>query len=108
MDLYARIVVRSECKTGEGTLEDRVNEISLHISIRAITLLRDSRLNIEDARGLKAPISMFPSHAKADLSKDEKDSVTWVMNGLGKLPVEGRNDIGRPQAQSPGRIERLC
>ena len=72
----------------EGTVEDRVNEISLHISTRAITLLRDSRLNFEDARGLKAPISMFLSHAKADLRKDEKDSVTWVMNGLGKLPVE--------------------
>lgn len=92
----------------EGTVEDRVNEISLHISIRAITLLRDSRLNIEDARGLKAPISIFLSHAKADLRKNEKDSVTWVMNGLGKLPVEQWFDSSHigPNEHFADRIEQ--
>lgn len=72
----------------DGSLEEQINEISLHISVLAITLLRDARLNANDSRDLKAPVSVFLSHAKADLGKDQKDCVTWVLNGMGKLPIQ--------------------
>lgn len=66
----------------------QVNEISLQISICAIQLLRDGYLNIEDSRGLKAPMTLFLSHAKADLKSEPKDPVRYLIYEGAELPVK--------------------
>lgn len=92
----------------DGAMEERVNEISLHISVLAISLMRDARLSADDSRDLKAPVSVFLSHAKADLAEDQKDCVTWVLNGMGKLPIQhwfDSSDIG-PNEHFEDRIQQ--
>lgn len=80
--------------SGESTAES-ADSISLQIAVRAIMLLRDESLNVADSRGLKAPVTLFMSHAKADLRTEDElsegvrpDPVNKVLAECVKLPVE--------------------
>lgn len=86
---------RNVVSASGSSIAERADCISLQIAIRAIMLLRDESLNEDDSRGIKAPVTLFMSHAKADLPTEEElseglrpDPVNRVLAECVKLPVE--------------------
>ena len=66
--------------------EQRLARLSFSMSVRALHLLADDR-NQDPALGT-APITLFVSHAKKDLDKqDQQDPVRWTQGALQELPV---------------------
>ncbi len=72
----------------KGTWEQRLDEASLHIAIRAIQMLRGEQIPDEAPEKIKAPICLFLSHAKADLDEDKQDPVRYFIGEHNELPVE--------------------
>ena len=59
-------------------------EISFAISVRALLLLRGDAV---PSGRLVAPVTLFVSHAKADLDRDKQDPVRMTQIALHELPV---------------------
>ncbi|MDZ4849720.1 MAG: TIR domain-containing protein [Pirellulaceae bacterium] len=88
-----RNIVRADA----GTFEEKLNAISIHIAKTAIIMLRDQYLNVDDSRGLKAPVTFFLSHAKADykttypeneLEISQRPEALWIMEELAAAPID--------------------
>lgn len=77
----------------EGSQEDvkkrRLAEISFHIAARAIQLLEHGKVPALAPNRMQAPVTIFLSHAKADLDrKYHDDPVRKTRELLNELPVE--------------------
>lgn len=68
--------------------ERRLAAVSFHIAARAIQLLTKGKVPAVNPDCMKAPVSIFLSHAKADLDKQPHDPVHQIMNVKNELPVE--------------------
>ncbi len=67
----------------------RLAEVSFHIAARSIQLLEHGKVPAIAPDRMKAPVSIFLSHAKADLDKQHHDDpVRQVRALLNELPVE--------------------
>lgn len=66
----------------------QIAEISLHVAARAIQLLDNGCVQEERPDQLKAPVRLFISHAKADLSEARDDPARQTMDSLAELPIE--------------------
>ncbi|MEJ2425240.1 MAG: TIR domain-containing protein [Candidatus Thiodiazotropha sp.] len=74
--------------------QQRLAEISFHIAARAIQLLEHGKVPALAPDRMQAPVSIFLSHAKADLDKDQQDPVRQTRAVLGELPVDVWYDVG--------------
>jgi hypothetical protein len=72
----------------------RLAEISFHITARAIQLLEHGKVPAMAPDRMQAPVSIFLSHAKADLDEDQQDPVRQTRAALGELPVDVWYDTG--------------
>lgn len=61
-----------------------VDDAALHITVRAIQKLEP---RVVPTLG-RAPLQLFLSHAKADLSSSEQDPIRFVENGVKELPID--------------------
>lgn len=69
--------------------ERRLAEISFHVAARAIQLLAYGKVPALAPDRMKAPVTIFLSHAKADLDpKHHEDPVRQTRAVLNELPVE--------------------
>lgn len=68
--------------------EARLSEISLHVAARAIQLLEKGKIVEERPDQIKAPVQLFISHAKADLSSEGDDPARQTMAVVEELPIE--------------------
>lgn len=69
--------------------EARLAEVSFHIAARSIQLLEHGKVPAIAPDRMKAPVSIFLSHAKADLDQQHHDDpVRHVRALLNELPVE--------------------
>lgn len=67
----------------------RLAEVSFHIAARAIQLLEHGKVPAIAPDRMKAPVTIFLSHAKADLDKQHhEDPVRQTRAFLDELPVE--------------------
>lgn len=74
--------------------EKRLAEISFHIAARALQLLEHGKVPAIVPGRIKAPITIFLSHAKADLHQlSHDDVVRQVRAFLDELPVETWYDV---------------
>lgn len=72
----------------EAARERQLSEISLHVGALGLQLLKGD-VSPDVAPGeAKAPITLFISHAKADLAKDKDDPAHHTMRVLTTLPIE--------------------
>jgi hypothetical protein len=70
-------------------LERQIAEISFHIGARAIQLLDQGKVAASAPEVMKAPVTIFLSHAKADLDrKSHDDPVRHTREFLNELPVD--------------------
>jgi hypothetical protein len=74
--------------------QQRLAEISFHIAARAIQLLVRGKVPALAPDRMEAPVSIFLSHAKADLEKDLQDPVRQTRTVLDELPVDVWYDAG--------------
>ena len=73
----------------EEVEERRIAEVSFHIAVRAIQLLERGKVPATAPNRMQAPVSIFLSHAKADLdNKFHDDPVRLTRKVLSELPVE--------------------
>lgn len=72
----------------------RLAEISFHIAARAIQLIVHGKVPALAPDRMQAPVSIFLSHAKADLDGDQLDPVRQTRALLGELPVGVWYDAG--------------
>jgi len=73
----------------EAGMERRLAEISFHIAARAIQLLEHGKVPALAPNRMKAPVTIFLSHAKADLRPEQHDApVRQTRELLNELPVE--------------------
>ena len=70
--------------------EQRLAELSFHIAARAIQLLERGKVPAVAANRMQAPITVFFSHAKADLAEDQQDPVRQTRDLILKkeLPID--------------------
>lgn len=69
--------------------ERRLAEISFHVAARAIQLLAHGKVPALAPDRMKAPVTIFLSHAKADLDpRQYEDPVRQTRQVLNELPVE--------------------
>lgn len=87
--------IRNVLRANSDAIEENVAVVSMEIARIAIILLREDRLNEEDSRGLKAPVQLFLSHAKADyktiyLDSEliEKPETRWIIEELEESPID--------------------
>lgn len=72
-----------------GAVERRLAEVSFHVAARAIQLLAHGKVPALAPDRMKAPVTIFLSHAKADLDpKHHEDPVRQTRQVLNELPVE--------------------
>lgn len=84
-------VIRSGADTDR---EQRLADMSFHIAARAIQLLEQGKVPAIAPNRMKAPVTMFLSHAKADLDKKHYDDPVRHTSDLFKeLPVEHWYDV---------------
>jgi len=69
-------------------------EVSFHIAARAIQLLARGKVPASAPNRMEAPVRLFLSHAKADLSEDQQDPVRQTREVVDELPVETWYDAG--------------
>jgi hypothetical protein len=74
--------------------QQRLAEISFHIAARAIQLLEHGKVPALAPDRMQAPVSIFLSHTKADLDKDQQDPVRQTRAVLDELPVDVWYDAG--------------
>lgn len=75
--------------SASGAREARLAEVSFHIAARSIQLLEHGKVPAIAPNRMKAPVSIFLSHAKADLDQEHHDDpVRHVRALLNELPVE--------------------
>ncbi|MES9928752.1 MAG: TIR domain-containing protein, partial [Candidatus Thiodiazotropha sp. 6PDIVS] len=86
-------LLANDLPTEEGE-QQRLAEISFHIAARAIQLLEYGKVPALAPDRMQAPVSIFLSHAKADLDKDQQDPVRQTRAVLGELPVDVWYDAG--------------
>jgi len=86
LHVLAAAVEGEEMKSAQ---ERRLAEISFHIAARAIQLLEHGKVPAIAPNRFKAPVTIFISHAKADLDKKyHDDPVRQTRALLNELPVE--------------------
>lgn len=68
--------------------EQRLANISFHIAARATQLLVRGKVPMIAPDRMKAPVTIFLSHAKVDLSDGKQDPVRQTRRVLDELPVE--------------------
>ena len=72
-----------------GAYERRLAEISFHIAARGVQLLEHGKIPAVAPNRMKAPVTIFISHAKADLDrKYHDDTVHQIRAILDELPIE--------------------
>jgi hypothetical protein len=87
--------------TPEAAQNRRLAEISFHIAARAIQLMEHGKVPAVEPDRMKAPVTIFLSHAKADLDrKNHDDPVRKTRDLLNELPVEQWYDV---QQIAPGQ-----
>jgi hypothetical protein len=87
--------------TPEAAQGRRLAEISFHIAARAIQLLEHGKVPAVAPDRMKAPVTIFLSHAKSDLDrKNHDDPVRKTRDVLNELPVEQWYDV---QQIAPGQ-----
>jgi hypothetical protein len=80
--------IEPEMKAEEAE-EKRLAEISFQVAARAIQLLEHGRMPASAPSPIKAPLTIFLSHAKADLDRQHHDDpVRHTRALLGEFPVE--------------------
>lgn len=73
----------------EEAVERRLAEISFHVAARALQLLEYGKVPASAPDRMKAPVTIFVSHAKADLDRRHHDNpVCQTRALLNELPVE--------------------
>ena len=72
----------------QASADRRLAEISFHVAARAIQLLEHGRVPATAPNRMQAPLSIFLSHAKADLDKDKRDPLHYVRAAGSDLPIE--------------------
>lgn len=90
-------VLPATLKTGlkaQEAAERRLAEVSFHIAARAIQLLAHDQVPAMAPDRLQAPVTIFLSHAKADLAEDQQDPVRQTRQALNELPVAPWFDTG--------------
>jgi hypothetical protein len=108
---------RNIVKANAGNFEEVIALISMHIAKTGIILLRDQRLNVHDSRELKAPVTFFLSHAKADykttypeneLEISERPETRWIIDELAEAPISYWFDSAKikPNEHFATRIEQ--
>lgn len=84
-----------KAQEGSQDISDRrLAEISLHIAARAIQLLKEGTISQIRPDQVKAPVRLFISHAKADLSRHKQDPAYQTLRALADLPIEHWFDAG--------------
>lgn len=78
----------------EEATQQRLAEISFHIAARAIQLLEHGKVPELAPDQMQAPISIFLSHAKADLEANQQDPVRQTRAVLNELPIKTWYDAG--------------
>tara|TARA_R110002094_G_scaffold201559_2_gene173037 strand:+ start:2830 stop:4920 length:2091 start_codon:yes stop_codon:yes gene_type:complete len=73
----------------------QISEISFHIATIGLRLLRDEAAGVAPFGQMKAPVTLFLSHAKRDVSEDRSDPVYQTLHALSDLPVEHWFDSAR-------------
>jgi hypothetical protein len=69
--------------------EKRLAEISFHVAARAIQLLEHGKVPASAPGRMKVPVTIFTSHAKADLDPEHHDdAVRQTRALLDELPIE--------------------
>lgn len=66
----------------------QIAEVSFHIATLGLRLLRNETVGAAPITDWKAPVTLFLSHAKRDVSKDQSDPVYQTLHALADLPVE--------------------
>ena len=74
--------------SGQEAEEQRLAEVSFHVAARAIQLLVHGKCPMTAPDRVQAPVTIFLSHAKADLAEDQQDPVRQTRTALNELPVE--------------------
>jgi SLOG cluster2/TIR domain len=74
--------------TAEEAAQSRLAEISFHVAARAIQLLEHGKVPALAPQRMKAPVTIFLSHAKADLDRDRQDPVRRTSEAMAELPIE--------------------
>ena len=77
-----------EGMSAQSAADRRLAEISFHVAARAIQLLEHGRVPAIAPNRMQAPVSIFLSHAKADLDKDKRDPLHYVRAAGSDLPIE--------------------
>ena len=72
----------------QAAIDRRLAEISFHVAARAIQLLEHGKVPAIAPDRMKAPVSIFLSHAKADLDKDKRDPLHYVRAAGADLPID--------------------
>lgn len=80
-------MLRAELAPQEAA-ERRLAEISFHVAARAIQLLAHGRVPATKPERMQAPVTIFLSHAKADLDPGRQDPVHHTRDAAGELPIE--------------------
>ena len=74
--------------TTQEAAQRRLAKISFHVAARAIQLLEHGKVPAIAPNRMKAPVTLFLSHAKADLDQDRKDPVHHTYDAGAELPIE--------------------
>lgn len=77
-------VATADGKVVDDWVKKVVDDAALHITVRAIQKLEP---RVIPTLG-RAPLQLFLSHAKADLSREEQDPVRYVESEVKELPVD--------------------
>ena len=72
----------------QAAIDRRTAEISFHIAARSIQLLEHGKVPATKPDRMKAPVSMFLSHAKADVDKNKLDPLHYVRAAGADLPID--------------------
>lgn len=72
----------------KSAAEQQLADISFHIAARATQLLVRGKVSMISPDRVKAPVTIFLSHAKANLRDDKQDPVRQTRLLLDELPVE--------------------
>lgn len=78
----------------DEAVQRQLAEVSFHIAARAIQLLEHGKVPAVAPDRMQAPVTIFLSHAKADLARDEQDPVRQTRKVLDELPVSVWYDAG--------------
>lgn len=76
----------------------QIAELSFHIATLGLRLLQNETVGAAPIADWKAPVTLFLSHAKRDVSKDRSDPVYQTLHALADLPVEHWFDAANIEA----------